>query len=198
MSAEAELRKYCKRKDINPDGQFIEQDGYLFIDGYLIGERDANKRASKFMRLSKEASRQQNQRIKELEDDLCFKVSEAHVVTMGKLMALQEAVKAVLDEELSGVSVHPCDEHSEDIKARGMPPVYQELYKAVKMQADNKPLSIHFNADSVTIEGITYSNDMFRQFGGLMPLNQTFRLVQRSTGISSGSITVEYVDQEKK
>ena len=129
MSAEAELRKYCKRKDINPDGQFIEQDGYLFIDGYLIGERDANKRANKFARLSSEASLQQNQRIKELEDDLCFKVSEAHVVTMGKLMALQEAVKAVLDEELSGVSVHPCDEHSEDIKARGLPPIMQRLYK---------------------------------------------------------------------
>ncbi|UIS24650.1 hypothetical protein S21ZY_088 [Pseudomonas phage ZY21] len=129
MSAESQLRAYCKRKGINPDGQFIQEDGYLFIDGYLIGERDANRTANKFMRLSKEATRQQNERIKDLENDLTFKLSEAHVITMGKLMALQEAVKAVLDEELSGVSVHPCDEHSEDVKARGLPPIMRRLYE---------------------------------------------------------------------
>lgn len=134
-------------------------------------------------RLEREAQRQRTEYIKSLESEL---------------QALKALVWAAVEDQMDHVNVHPCDEHSEDVKARGMPPVYQELYKAVKMQADNKPLSIHFNADSVTIEGITYSNDMFRQFGGLMPLNQTFRLVQRSTGISSGSITVEYVDQEKK
>jgi hypothetical protein len=60
---------------------------------------------------------------------------------------------------------------------------------------NDKPLSVVFGQDCMTIEGITYSNDMFRQFGGLMPINQTFRLVQRSTGINSGSITVEYVNE---
>lgn len=135
MSAKKSLVEYCGRKGINPDGQFIQEDGYLFTDGYLIGERAANRRASKFMRLSKEATRQQNERIKELEDDLTFKVSEAHVITMGKLMALQEAVQAVLREELDGVRVHPCDENDDKVKARGLPPLMQRLYEVFHGEA---------------------------------------------------------------
>lgn len=36
-AAKVALRAYCIGSDINPDGQFIEQDGYLFTDGYEIG-----------------------------------------------------------------------------------------------------------------------------------------------------------------
>ena len=36
-AAKVALRAYCIVSDINPDGQFIEQDGYLFTDGYEIG-----------------------------------------------------------------------------------------------------------------------------------------------------------------
>ncbi|ATW58024.1 hypothetical protein CNR34_00091 [Pseudomonas phage nickie] len=129
MSAKKSLVEYCGRKGINPDGQFIQEDGYLFTDGYLIGERAANRRASKFMRLSKEATRQQNERIKELEIDLQFKVSEAHVATMGRLMGLQEAVQALLDDELAGVQCHPCDQHNNDVKARNLPPLLRQLYE---------------------------------------------------------------------
>lgn len=66
------------------------------------------------------------------------------------------------------------------------------------MSVQDKPLSIHFNADSVTIEGITYANDMFRQFGGLMPVNTPFRLVGRSTGITTGTIDVVYLEDHEK
>lgn len=41
-SAEAELRRYCQQKGINPDGQFIEEDGYLFTDGFKLGRQSAS------------------------------------------------------------------------------------------------------------------------------------------------------------
>ena len=40
-SPELALRNYCERKGLNYDGQFIEEDGYLFTDGYLLGHEAA-------------------------------------------------------------------------------------------------------------------------------------------------------------
>lgn len=45
---------------------------------------------------------------------------------------LKRLARAVVEERMTHVNVHPCDEHSEDIKARGMPEIYRELYEALK------------------------------------------------------------------
>lgn len=126
------LRRYCIKKGINPDGQFIEEDGYLFTDGFSIGFRASEKRARLFSRLSSEASRQQCERIKNLEDDLTFKLSEAHVITMGKLERLRKAALEVVDRYIADATVHPCDEQNRDVKISVLPPDLRRLAEELK------------------------------------------------------------------
>lgn len=61
--------KFCKKKGINPVGQFAQQDGYLFHDGFEMGQKYADRRANKFMRLSREAARQDAEDRKALKHD---------------------------------------------------------------------------------------------------------------------------------
>lgn len=51
---------------------------------------------------------------------------------LSEIERLKSLSRAVVEEQMSHVRVHPCDEHSEDIKARQMPQVYQDLYEALK------------------------------------------------------------------
>lgn len=51
---------------------------------------------------------------------------------LNEIERLKSLARAVIEEQMSHVRVHPCDEHSEDIKARQMPQVYQDLYGALK------------------------------------------------------------------
>ena len=51
---------------------------------------------------------------------------------LAEIENLKVLARAVIEEQMSHVRVHPCDEHSEDIKARGMPQVYRDLYEALK------------------------------------------------------------------
>ncbi|KWF90343.1 hypothetical protein WL95_27320 [Burkholderia cepacia] len=46
--------------------------------------------------------------------------------------AVIEAARAVLREELDDVTVHPCDQHDDDVKARRLPEHMQALYRALK------------------------------------------------------------------
>lgn len=41
--AEKAFQKMCVKRDINPEGQFAQEDGYLFYDGYEAGVRDTHK-----------------------------------------------------------------------------------------------------------------------------------------------------------
>lgn len=51
---------------------------------------------------------------------------------LNEIERLKSLARAVIEEQMSHVRVHPCDEHSEDIKARQMIQVYQDLYEAIK------------------------------------------------------------------
>lgn len=53
-------------------------------------------------------------------------------VAQAQIARIKILARAVIEEQMSHVNVHPCDEHSEDIKARGMPQVYRDLYEALK------------------------------------------------------------------
>lgn len=59
-----------------------------------------------------------------------------------------------------------------------------------------KQLQIHYDGrdgvDVVTIEGMKYSADLFRQLGGLMPSGQAFRLVRRE---EDGTIWLEKIEE---
>lgn len=57
---------------------------------------------------------------------------QCRVVTEEDYQKLHAAALKVVEEEMSGVRVHPCDEHSEEVKARGMQPIYRELYEILK------------------------------------------------------------------
>lgn len=46
-----------------------------------------------------------------------------------ELKDLKVCATNVLQEALSNVTVHPCDEHSEEIKVKELPLCYQKLYK---------------------------------------------------------------------
>lgn len=48
-----------------------------------------------------------------------------------------------------------------------------------------EPLSFEYdeNNDFFTIEGIKYSGCLFRQLGGIMPVDTTFKLVKREDGM---------------
>jgi hypothetical protein len=48
-----------------------------------------------------------------------------------QLERLQKRAWAVMQEALDSAEVHPCDEHSEDVKARTLAPVYQDLYASL-------------------------------------------------------------------
>lgn len=126
------LRRYCLKNKISYSGQFIEENGHLFIDGFSIGFRASEKRARMFSRLSGEVSLQQRERIKELEDDLTFKLSEAHVITMGKLERLRKVSLEVVDHYIADVTVHPCDEQNRDVKISVLPPDLRRLAEELK------------------------------------------------------------------
>lgn len=126
------LRRYCLKNKVAWSGQHIEENGYLFIDGFSIGFRASEKRARLFSRLSSEASRQQSERIKNLEDDLTFKLSEAHVITMGKLERLRQVALEVVEGYLADVVVHPCDEQNRDVKISVLPPGLRRLAEELK------------------------------------------------------------------
>lgn len=51
---------------------------------------------------------------------------------LNEIERLKTLARAAIEEQMSHARVHPCDEHSEDIKARQMPQVYQDLYEALK------------------------------------------------------------------
>lgn len=120
-----------------------------------------------------------------------------------QLLALMEQFRAdmrVIEHE------RPADELESVLSGFSLNPLqfkyahYDHLFKVwlagrnQKVNCDqDEPLSIKFGVKSVTIEGITYANDIFRQIGGLLPLYKTFRLVSRSTGIDTGTVTIEHL-----
>lgn len=52
-------------------------------------------------------------------------------VRVGLTDAVVDAAKAVVREALDSVSVHPCDEHNDDVRARQLPDYMQNLYRAL-------------------------------------------------------------------
>lgn len=48
-----------------------------------------------------------------------------------QLDRLKKRAWAVMQEALDSAEVHPCDEHSEDVKAKTLAPVYQDLYASL-------------------------------------------------------------------
>jgi hypothetical protein len=48
-----------------------------------------------------------------------------------QLERLQKRAWAVMQEALDSAEVHPCDAHSEDVKAKTLAPVYQDLYASL-------------------------------------------------------------------
>jgi len=47
------------------------------------------------------------------------------------LKALEVAARAAMEEAIDGAVVHPCDEHSEDAKAKTLAPAFQDLYRVI-------------------------------------------------------------------
>lgn len=82
----------------------------------------------------------------DLEDDLTFKLSEAHVITMGKLERLRKVGLEVVDRYIADVTVHPCDEQNRDVKISVLPPDLRRLAEELKsveapeFYAHNHPL----------------------------------------------------------
>lgn len=125
MTARAELiraafLKFCEQFNINPDGQFAQEDGYLFDEGFKAGRR------SKAPDVSSQELEEAN--------DRAFRASEAHVVTMRKLEALREASKAVLADalEYAQADVHVCDAQNDEIVATVLSANAQKLYQVLK------------------------------------------------------------------
>lgn len=50
--------------------------------------------------------------------------------------AVVDAAKAVVREALDSVSVHPCDEHDDEVRARQLPDLMQKLYRALLQGAN--------------------------------------------------------------
>lgn len=53
-----------------------------------------------------------------------------------QLARLRKRAWAVMQEALDGARVHPCDEHSEEVKARTLLPEWQSLYRSLSVSAD--------------------------------------------------------------
>lgn len=52
----------------------------------------------------------------------------------------------------------------------------------------------HFpERDEVQIAGISYAGDLFRQFGGVMPVGSSFRLLKRENKV----LTIEKIDMSR-
>lgn len=49
--------------------------------------------------------------------------------------------------------------------------------------SEDLKFSYDTDGDVITIEGIHYSGEVFRQLGGLLPAGEIFKLVKRSDGI---------------
>ncbi|MGU7812670.1 hypothetical protein [Burkholderia sp. AW49-1] len=61
--------------------------------------------------------------------------------------AIVAAAKTVVREELDSVSVHPCDEHDDEVRARQLPDHMQKLYRAL-LATPPAPEPHHERADS--------------------------------------------------
>lgn len=125
MTARAELiraafLKFCEQFNINPDGQFAQEDGYLFDEGFKAGRR------SKAPDVSSQELEEAN--------DRAFRASEAHVVTMRKLQTLEQAAQAVLADALEYAEgdVHICDVKDDRVKLATLSTSLQKLYQVLK------------------------------------------------------------------
>ncbi|MGN8184542.1 hypothetical protein ACTJLD_01020 [Burkholderia sp. 22088] len=56
---------------------------------------------------------------------------------VGLTDAVVDAAKAVVREALDSVSVHPCDEHDDEVRARQLPDYMQKLYRALLQGANH-------------------------------------------------------------
>ncbi|HDR9046240.1 TPA: hypothetical protein QDA94_000431 [Burkholderia vietnamiensis] len=56
---------------------------------------------------------------------------------VGLMDAVVDAAKAVVREALDSVSVHPCDEHDDEVRARQLPDYMQKLYRALLQGANH-------------------------------------------------------------
>ena len=56
----------------------------------------------------------------------------------------------------------------------------------------SQEVSIDDFFDAITICGVRYSGDLFRQLGGLLPIGKKFRLIDRKNGV----ITIETQKQK--
>jgi len=117
MNASEAFLKFCKKKGIKPNGQFAEENGYLFVEGYKVGHKTASDRVLKFQRMSKKASQMQ---------------LEEHTEVLEKFLRVYQAAIAVVKSEIADVAVHPCDENNEEVKAKKLPPLLSDLYEALK------------------------------------------------------------------
>lgn len=53
----------------------------------------------------------------------------------GQHAKLSERAWRVIQDQIDGAHVHPCDEHSEEVKVRTLAPIYQELYATLSHQS---------------------------------------------------------------
>jgi hypothetical protein len=58
---------------------------------------------------------------------------------VGLMDAVVAAAKTVVREELDSVSVHPCDEHDDEVRARQLPDHMQKLYRALLATPQPEP-----------------------------------------------------------